>query len=51
MKQQTKNAKAVYTFSCNVSDFLHPVVGIWCRHMKLHSIMFHVMSNRAADFW
>jgi len=26
-------------------------MGIWCRHMKLHSIMSHVMSNRAADLW
>ena len=24
---------------------------IWCRHMNLHSIMSHVMSNCAADLW
>jgi len=42
----------VCTFSRNASDFfLRPVMEIWCCHMKPHSVMSHVMSNRAADLW
>lgn len=39
------------TFRVARAIFLHPVMEIWCRHMKLHFIMSHVMSNRAADLW